>query len=343
MATNNYAIVVGIDEYHEKPLEGAVGDAVDFAQWLIDSGEIPRQQTTQEQRLKLIVSKDYPNEKDPPTDREINRAVKEIYTEIKKTNERGKRLYFYFAGHGLGLTYTNTALCMRPWTSFFNLDCISTTKYLDGLAQLDLFEEIFFFVDCCRDADVLAEGLGPLWKQPRMQAVNTKYLICFATKYGERSQEVAIDLSRRRGAFTTFLLRALKGDASNGQGEVRALDLIKHMEDHFKSYTSTLNYVQEVDVNTNLGGNNVLITRVSGAPLPYNCEITFRRDSDDVELLDNNLAKIKSGPVAKGQKWQVKLPIGISVLTDKHVALGSNGREKFIRNHSLNTVSYEQF
>jgi hypothetical protein len=339
----NYAIVVGIDAYHERPLQGAVGDATAFAKWLKESEEI-----TEPDNLKLITSVDFPTQKHPPTDVEINIAVGEIVASLRDKGVRGNRLYFYFSGHGLGQTFTKTSLCMRPWTAFFNAYCISTDKYLDGLAQLDIFDEFFFFFDCCRDVDVLVEGSGPRWDHPALQTVNTKYVVCFATKYGERSQEIetqekSTDPSKKRGAFTTFLIKALQGDASDENGNISARRLIDHLHNHFKSYTTTLRYIQEADVHENLKGQDILITRVSTAPRQFNYEIEFQRTSSNVELKNGALKIVRTGPVKPGDKWQEMLPIGLCVLTDFDKPLGDKDHVKYFQNHSLNTVSNAQF
>lgn len=340
-----YAIAIGIDHYRERPLEGAVNDATAFSKWFIASHKISEDMRAD--RLKLITSADEPT--DPPTDREINAAAREIYESVQQNGGRGTRLYFYFAGHGLGLTYTNTVLCMRPYTSFFNGECISATKWLDGLIQLDLFDEIIFFLDCCRHADLLPEGaLGPRWWQPGMQAINTRFIVFYATKYGESSQEIEVQelttsLSRKRGAFTTFLLRALEGDAGNAQGEVLAFTLINHLDNQFKSFTSTLRYIQKAEVHHNLGSQDILITRVSQVAKEFNCEIVFRKDRNRAELTNKDLELVRFGAVKKDEKWQVKLPIGIHTLTDCDIPLESGGREKTIKIFSLITISHEQF
>ena len=339
----NYAIVVGIDDYKGNELEGAVGDATDFGKWLVESGQIPGDDAGKkesERQLKLILSSSYPNA-DPPTDQEINNAVRDIFYQVKNSGEQGEKLYFYFAGHGLGLTFLNTALCMRPWTSFLNGACISSLKYLERLADLRLFKEIIFFIDCCRNADVLATAQEPQWNQPPLQGVNTKYVVCYSTKFGEQSQEIGIDSSKKRGAFTTFLLRALRGDASNDQGQIHAAGLIKHLKDHFQSFTTSLPYVQMADAH--FSGDDFLIASIGNASVQHNFEITFRRDSSRIILFDKDLVEKKSGAVAKGDKWEVVLPVGLNSIVDADRPVESSDREKVLKNYSLNTITHEQF
>jgi hypothetical protein len=342
---DTYAIVVGIDKYKEKPLGGAVTDAEDFARWLVRSEQIPNISNDPDEPLgdpeflKLLTCQRYQDQV-PPTDIEINNAVWEIFDRVdKKNGGRAKRLYFYFSGHGLGLTYLNTALCMRPWNSFFNGHCISTIKYLEGLAQLNNFDELLFFFDCCRDVDVITEAAGPRWKLPGGE-MTTKYMLCFSTQFGNRSQEVN-DVDRRRGAFTKFLIKALDGDASKN-GEVRVFDLRTHLNKHLKSYTATLRYVQKADVHCNLD-DDIVITKVKAAPQEFNVEIEFKRSSNNIELQKGDFTPVRSGSVKEGDKWQVKLPVGINLLIDYDKEEGSEGRLKYFQNHSENAISHEEF
>lgn len=136
-----YAIVIGIDHYAERPLAGAVADADAFAKMLTDKNLI-----SNPSNLKLFKS-DISNNK--VINYEIDLALDEIVTDAKDRKNENHRLYFYFSGHGIGNTFNNTALCMRLWSSRFINNCISSNNYTAAMVNTGVFDEILVFFDCC--------------------------------------------------------------------------------------------------------------------------------------------------------------------------------------------------
>ncbi|SHK64437.1 caspase family protein [Epilithonimonas mollis] len=328
-----YAIVIGIDHYDQRPLKGAVADAEAFAKFLTDKKLI----SDSNQNLKLFKS-DVANT--VVLGPEIDKAIEDIVKDAKKRKNENNRLYFYFSGHGIGNTFINTALCMRYWSSVYINHCISSLKYTTGIINKGAFDEVLIFLDCCREHDTTIEGLPPIgdW-QNKVGDRNPKLFVCNSTIYGKLSYEIDIDSNKKRGAFTSFLIDSLNGDADiNGNGKVTALDLKKHIDDNFLSYAQRFNKIQQGTVFTDTGGDSIIICEVEQLTAEYNYEIIFKRNSN-VSLLTHQFAELYRANVKVGDKWHKKLGRGTFLLKDNN----NNEPPKAIFNYSENTMSYDEF
>ncbi|MFH1119494.1 MAG: caspase family protein [Bacteroidota bacterium] len=326
-----YAIVIGIDHYDQRPLAGAVADAVAFAKFLTDKKLI-----SNASNLKLFKSDTANTVVLGP---EIDKAIEEIVKDARSRKKESNRLYFYFSGHGIGNTFINTALCMRYWSSVYINHCISSLKYTTGMINKGAFDEILIFLDCCREHDTTIEGLPPIgdW-QNKVGDRNPKLFVCNSTIYGKLSYEITIDSNQKRGAFTSFLIDGLNGDADlSGNGIVTALDLKKHIDDNFLSYAQRFNKIQQGTVFTDTGGDSIVICEVQKLVSDFNFEITFKRNSN-VTLRGRDTKIIKTGEVKIDEKWNCKLEQGFNVIIDN-----ISGEQKLIANYSDNTMSYDEF
>lgn len=348
----NYAIVIGIDHYEKKPLSGAVADAKAFANWLETKGGV------QQENLKLFVSNSEDMLVSGP---EIDIAIDKINRAARNNNETN-RLYFYFSGHGIGVTFDNTALCLRLWPALIN-HCISGLDYRTWFTNAGAFDEVLIFFDCCREHDTLIKGNSPAgsWNLP-IGNRNPKVLICNSTAYGKLSYEVIMDpltektsdsgaetdgppkeseSDKKRGAFTTFLIDSLNGDAdSDGTGQITALTLKDHIRNNFKSHAEKFKKTQDASADTLNGGDQILICNVPVLLPEYNCEITFERNSN-VTLYGPDFESIWQGNVVAGQVLQLKkLAKGFHQLKDN---LDATVPPKTFINYSPKTISYERF
>lgn len=327
-----YAIVIGINDYKGRPLKGAVNDAVNFAGWLKENALISSPETN----LKLLTS-DESNE--IAMGHEIDIAIDSLIQDARKRQGEHNRLYFYFSGHGLGSTYDNTALCLRLWPEVMN-HCFSSLIYKSWFINKSAFDEILIFLDCCRETDVLTESRAPMhdWATA-IGNRPVKILICNSTIYGKLSYETPVDSDKKRGIFTAFLLDSLKGDAgTNDNGEITALGLKKHIEDHFEGYAKKHEKFQQAQVSIQgPKAEDMVVCTVQKLTEKHNCEITFERDSN-VTLFTPELSEKKVGDVTKGTIWYQKLKKGMYLLKDNRT-----GETKTIINFSENTLSHEQF
>lgn len=325
-----YAVVVGIDHYLQKPLAGAVKDAQHFADWLVQKKLI----SDPTKNLRLLVSDDA---NDIASGMEIDRAIEEIISDAR-THQEKNRLYFYFSGHGMGITFDNTALCLRSWPAWFH-HCLSGADYKSWFINNGAFDEILIFLDCCRENDVTCKPKSPSpeWQYKTGDRV-PDILICNSTLYGKLSYEIATDSNQKRGAFTSFLIDSLNGDAAQPNSEaITALDLKNHVNTHFESYAQRNNKDQKGDVYTvGQGGDNIVICRVKELSEKYNYEFTFNRTSKIV-LIYPDLREVEKD-VTTGSTWKVMLDRGLHLIKDVQT-----GEMKTIFNYSKDTMSHEQF
>ncbi len=116
--------------------------------------------------------------------------------------------------------------------------------------------------------------------------------------------------TRKEGAFTSFLIESLKGDADiNNSGKITALDLKQHIETNFPTYALKYNKIQNGSASTDNGGDNIVICEVKKLAEAYNFEITFNRNSN-VTLYNKNADKLRTADVVNGEKWHYKLEKG---------------------------------
>ena len=327
-----YAVVIGIDHYKQKPLAGAVKDAKAFADWLVEKKLI----SNPVNNLKFMASEEV---NDIASGMEIDRAIEEIIADARKQPQTEKnRLYFYFSGHGMGITFDNTALCLRSWPAWFH-HCLSGADYKSWFINNGAFDEILIFLDCCRENDVTCKPKSPSpeW-QYKMGDRVPDILICNSTLFGKLSYEISVDSNQKRGAFTSFLIDSLNGGAAPpSKSTITALDLKNHVNTHFESYAQRNNKDQKGDVYTiGQGGDNIVICEVQGLTEPYNYEFTFTRTTK-IQLIYPDLKQVEKN-VTTGQKWKVMLDRGLHLIKDLQTE-----EQKTIFNYSNETVSYEQF
>ena len=115
MNSEDFAIVVGINAYPQlTPLRGALQDANMFKNWLISpkGGDLP------DTNVKTILSPDG-FASDPfdasPIKRDIDRALRDFglgNIDLEDPQPIGRRLYFYFSGHGVGPNFDEVAMLM---------------------------------------------------------------------------------------------------------------------------------------------------------------------------------------------------------------------------------------
>lgn len=228
MAHNDYAIVVGINDYpFIGSLEGAERDATDFMDWLIDvnGGAVPRTQ------IFPVLTSDLRN--DPPDDplerkptcEDVQRFLNRIQARLDAGPRLiGRRLYLFFAGHGIATSspmddgLRNHALLMaNAAAARYNLH-IATVEYANWFAAAGAFEEVVLFVDACRDARPLVHSTGAF--PPRISPPAAHLFIGLAAGYGGRSREGKSKDGHVRGYFTQAIIAGLRGGAADPEGAV---------------------------------------------------------------------------------------------------------------------------
>jgi hypothetical protein len=222
---DHYAIVVGIDRYAQLPnLRTAVKDAAEFARWLSSDtgGGLPKE------NVAFIVSTP-PLPAHPfdarPTQSEIDEAL--TLFGIEEERRIGKRLYFYFAGHGFGPQFDDVGMLMAP-ASMDKLVSISLRAYRQFLSESGAFNELVFILDCSRvQVDANEPATVPSLPTPKSEKpFGTSEFILMSMTDAETSNEAG---SEGRGLLTRAALDGLNGESVDASGRVTAESLSSYV------------------------------------------------------------------------------------------------------------------
>lgn len=219
MSSQDFAVVIGIRDYaHLEALDGALEDAKLVRDWLLTGGEVP------EDHIQFVAGDvKRPGE---PTVKTIEDAFDEVLDRAR--GEGARRLYVYFAGHGLSAAVSRLCLLAAD-ARVENLGrAIDSQSYQDTLGDLPLFPEQIFWYDCCRFYDRRASGHGPTWSPDTPQPPSgLKQMVQYGAGFNDAASELPC-FGATRGIFTRALLEGLEGAAVhvvNGDGVVAAGDL----------------------------------------------------------------------------------------------------------------------
>ncbi|HLL45731.1 MAG TPA: caspase family protein [Longimicrobiaceae bacterium] len=231
MSQQDYAIIVGINDYRGlRPLRSAHQDATRFYEWLIDpdGGAVPAD------HVRILLSPD-PMPVDPfdgtPVQRDIDRALRDFG--VEGGGRVGRRLYFYFAGHGVGPTFDEVAMLMADAAMQRLNSNIGLRGYLSYFKNTGVFDELVYIVDCCRDRVLTARGADPVFTfEPANPLPRVADFVVLAAAYGEKAFDPAVTTGgERRGILTTAVMEALGGDprAADAQGRVTSSSLRQYV------------------------------------------------------------------------------------------------------------------
>src|SRR5215218_4646207 len=212
----NWAIVIGVDRYwtEQASLKGAVRDALRVRDWLLDpaGGNVP------EANMALMLSP--VAGKEPPGVEYVEGTRGQIVTTIEelldRSGEKGERLYFFYAGHGLTARVSNrdeNALVAQDFSQTLTDNSLALRSLWERF-ETTQFEDQFLFVDACRNIpweNVEFEvGRWPLPRRRDPVLPPTQQFILYATSPGLKARELR-EAGNERGAFTDVLLEGLQG------------------------------------------------------------------------------------------------------------------------------------
>lgn len=248
----NWALVIGVDKYwtNQVSLKGAVRDALNVRQWLIDSGNVP------EANITLLLGLDQ-NPVPPgidsavPTRSQIITAIREL---IAKSGGRGDRFFFHFSGHGISTVRDYSlveAIVCADFTSDDPMQSLSVRTILEFFAAHQ-FAEQFFFIDACRNVPWEEQfRVGDMPFQPKRDATRApvQQFVMFAASPGVKAAEMA-EAGNEQGAFTESLLKGL-----GGEGNAKAWDL--QSDEYVVRFERLLQFViNDVDAKRKNVGEN---------------------------------------------------------------------------------------
>jgi len=233
---DDYAIVVGIDTYHDgtiPPLKGCVNDARLFERWLVhkEGGNLDPK------NVKVIVSGAAAPPQ--PVKDDIESTMIGLIDAYQTSGRRRRRLYLWFSGHGVTPQgpYDDCAVLMinalRPTGLGRN---IPGRLAAERLRKRAIFKEVVLIMDCCREVTDVAEASlsFPSGDDPIL-GPTTRWFYGLATQWGattaERELPDPLDPAAPRlwqGVFTHAVVEAL-WQAADANGEVTTESLRNHV------------------------------------------------------------------------------------------------------------------
>ena len=245
----NWGFVVGIDRYQQgsqlDDLAGAVADAAEFAEWLLDpqGGNVapanlyfwshgqpdkPGPALTQYLAAPTPWPHGVPSTTEAPTAGLINMAIDKVASNARLAG--ADRLYIFFAGHGFQTQAKDYVEVSQP--------CFVAGDYHPDMAAMGLVpcddmlrmlmsqgpREIVFFLDACRvdAARRVARPAAP-WNIRANTGVHVRRAVGRAAQPLELAFEVPIG-TPTRGAFSQLLIEGLRQHRVGGVLSVQALD-----------------------------------------------------------------------------------------------------------------------
>lgn len=231
MAVNNedYAIVIGINKYpYLRPLFATHRDATAFMEWLLDEegGGLPKE------HIRLFLSPETlppDRHQTPPHSFDLDGALADFGA--RKNQRIGRRLYFYFAGHGFGPTFDDVAMVLANAALDLLNRNIGLRPFRQFFHRTGLFDEVVFILDCCRSStdfsvqfQLGAPGFTPRLEAPVPQNKVRDYVV-LAAAWGEKAFEPTDKpTGERRGLLTKVLLKGLREGADH-RGRITSASL----------------------------------------------------------------------------------------------------------------------
>ncbi len=345
MRQNDYAVVVGIAHYplFHADLGGPVNDARHFVEWLVTAEDqggagIPEEHVT---TIVVPVSAPDPNHLkaadglDPlPVVENILAAFESLREKVQNLHREGgseERLYIFLAGHGFSvdteqLGIEEPVLLMSNakqgfWPHFAGHYCA------EWFVKSGLFQEVVLFMDCCRNEPLINFPLSlPSWGTSTSKT-RAKKFYGLATKWAQKSREQVID-GMMQGVFTWSLLKALRGDVTDNEGQVTEKELKGSIYNSVRKLLANGQApgggeFQDPDFD---GDDDWVFAQVASKQAPtatVQIDLGQLSSETNVELIDASHNTIDQH-MPKDSPWQTHLPSGFYLLQ-----VPATGQKKF--------------
>jgi uncharacterized caspase-like protein len=317
----DYAIVVGINNYPGiRSLFGAEKDAAEFANWLLkpDGGGLDRN------NLRLILSSAYPQPQKErffdakPIKDDIDRAF--IDFGVLDKDRVGRRLYFFFAGHGLAPSFDDVALLMANASRGLLNSNLGIRPYRTYLVDAAPFDQLVIALDCCREFSEGATPVGPIftWRRADDRAPHVQEYFMMSAEYGRKAYEPEEGESGdRRGLLTRAMLEGLDQRlAADAQGSITAASLTEYINRRLPELAKEANLKQKPDIR-GIPDNMVFGAPLAQPPAAETAKTTIQIAAGlggEVILSTSTLDEIERC-AADQLPWQVELSPGVYILT----------------------------
>lgn len=320
---DDYALVVGVEHYpNYRSLTGAIADAEDFQKWLLDQDTGGGLDSS---RCKTVLSQPDPVR---PIQDEIDDRLEDIFKQLG--DSLGRRIYVYFSGHGLARANIGNDLCLAKWSLQRRNAALDSQDYLNLLAGCGKFQEVVFFLDCCRVREINARGIPSTLglARPDEASAASRSFVAYATEFLNAAYEAEIATSSPAGAvansalapavrghFTRALLAGLRGGAAVVTGGVPASKLKTHLEIETPRIALESGQTQTPEV---VNGFPSVDEPVFGNARPEaNLVVTFTSERRGRIVMEGpDLAIVRSGDSSEGT-WQLTLTKGRYMLREE--------------------------
>jgi len=319
----DFAVVVGINKYPEiRSLAGAERDAAQFAEWLgnPNGGDLPTD------NIRLILSSNFPTPEGKnqallnfwakPIQQDIDAAFVEFGIEEKE--RIGRRLYFYFAGHGVAPDFDNVALLMANASKKRLGSNIGAHEYRSFFHRAAPFDELVIILDCCREFEDKAVPKPPIFvdRTVKDRAYLVQEFYIMAAGYGKKAFEPEKG-GERRGLLSQALMEALKERkaALATNNVITAASVKEYLTNRVPKLAEDATLEQKPDIPF---APDMVFGQVPAAqppPVKAVTQVVIEPAlGGEVVLLTNMLEEIDRCAAAN-TPWALKLDPGIYVLT----------------------------
>lgn len=314
----DYALIIGINDYTPpeemglRKLHAAIRDAQEFEEWFVGGGG--RGKVCHE----TVYSSSAPLR---PVHEEIDRKFGLLLAEAEREPENNGRLYFYFAGHGMGLwtSASDNALCLANWSETRRNDALSSQKYHDLIVRYGLFRQVVVLLDCCRELKMVVTPRESVHQAMSARVYhNTEVFQGYATEYRQVAQEITGHNGEMRGAFTTALLRGLRGGAADQDGNIHSHSLKLYLDRHVPEVgVSPDGLIQVPEVHDGFKAQNSILCSVPPG-WTVACKIRIKQHRiGPVSLVDHDGIRVLEMEDPAGREFVVQLTHGTYILVDR--------------------------
>lgn len=251
---DDFAILIGISSYPQTlpELPSAEHDVAQFSRWLLEVGGLPPE------NIRTVLSTPESTKENPiPVQLTVERAMERLQIGrcLSQGQRRGRRLYFYFSGHGLGNEFDDVAMLLADFSDFRQKGNIGLRGYRRMFRQAGTFDEVFYFLDCCRDHSRLAQAMDPGFTVlPPPTPRETRDVVVMAAPWGAQAFAAPVPGTPRHSSLLTRAL--LEGMGLDGtpmaidpQGRVSTTTLWSYLRKRVPELAGALNRDQRPRVD----------------------------------------------------------------------------------------------
>lgn len=313
----DWAVVAGIRFYPGlRDLEGPIEDSTAFKRWAQDTGYVPDGQ--------VLCIQSPPRRPTGTADAQptVAALLHGFDTLIRAANKKkfhrlGRRIYFFFSGHGIIAThsaipdYREAALLAADADPLFLGKHIGVRSWAEWFRALGIFDDVFLFADCCRDNEDLVIPVPPGTPGWTAQRPEGRQFYAFSTKLASKAWEQKLgNPPRVRGVLSFVVTEALRNPKLyNEEGLLTAAALANHIYTTVPQYTERQEPI--VDYPNNPGTPFIIAKWVPRAKQTVQISFDPPQPGATAEIfVGNNMQKPLDVHVIDGAPWIQELDAG---------------------------------